>query len=260
MRAICSSALLLVPTVLLAAEPESTITVTASATVIAKPDSARIHYVVRMSEPSIDEAKDTIDKHLAKMKASFKDLAIPELSVSNGPTAFSRIASTGRAARGGFPPNGAAAPQPAPRNAYTAMVPLTATIRNKDADKLLKSVDAFLKKIVESGAHISGDVSDADSPFQSARASAMGSADAPRVELFQADDSATRREAYRAAMRKAKADAETLSKELGWESFRVATVLDGPSSREINEPVAPFVRTPSGEISMTARVTLKCTR
>ena len=69
-----------------------------------------------------------------------------------------------------------------------------------------------------------------------------------------------RKLALRAAVRQAKADAETVAEELGWKKFSIVSVADGPSSGLPAEPTASRSRIPAGEIAVSARVTLKCVR
>lgn len=256
MRYFSYLALLACPIASLAAEPAETITVSASATVFVKPDSARIHYLVRASEPSVDAAKETVSKQVDLMNEGIKGLKLGDLTVSRGPTTYSRNPTTARAAKGAFGAPGAPA-----QATYHAQIAMTATIHEKkEPEKLLKSVDTFVKKIVESGALITGDTVDADSPFTSARA-ALATADAPRVEWFLSDDLPSRKRAYQAAMYRAKADAIAIYNELGWKTFKILSATDGSGARDSNEVVAvPSSKPPAGEVSVTVRVTLKCSQ
>jgi hypothetical protein len=247
----------------MAAEPTETITVTAGATVFAKPDAARVHYTIRVNEPSIEEAKDSAAKLMKRMDESLKNLKLSDLATSSGAIAYSR-GGTGRVRPGAFGAPGAA---PAPKGAYSAQIPFTATIREKDSEKLRDAVDTFLKKIVESGASISGDLLDSDTGFTSAAAARLNAAESPRIDWMVSDESAARKEAYRQAVRKAKADAETLSKEIGWESMKVISVTDGASStntatspRDILEPLTGISKGLVCEVPISVRVTLKCSR
>jgi uncharacterized protein YggE len=264
-RHLVSAILVLFGGAAIAAEPTETITVTASATVFAKPDSARIHYSVRVSEPSIEEAKDSATKLVTSMDETLKKLKLNDLTIASGAIAYSRPATTAAARRalGGPGGPGLGGAPPAARGIYSAQVPLTATIREKDPEKLRSAVDTFVKKIVESGAIISGDVGDSDSPFSSAAASRLAAADATRIEWILSDDAAARRDAYRSAVRKAKADAETISKELGWDKLTILSVTDGmllAVPRELADFVSPASKGPAGEVPVSVKVTLKCSR
>src|SRR5438067_1349359 len=80
------------------------------------------------------------------------------------------------------------------------------------------AVDACTKKMVEAGAYMAGDGIDSDSPFgPGGRGLASESL---RIDWLLTDDTAARRDAYRAAVRKAKANAEAISKEIGWEAIK----------------------------------------
>jgi uncharacterized protein YggE len=247
-----------------AAEPTETITVTGMATVFVKPDSARINYAVRVSDASVDAAKDTASKQVATIGDAVKTLKLGNLSTTIGAITYSRGA-TGRVRPGAAFPGGPGGPGlggPAGLGSYSAQVPLTATITDKDTDKLRTAVDAFIAKVVEGGATISGD-SDPDSPFISSRAAMLASADSPRIDWFVSDDSAARRDAFRMAVRKAKTDAESVAKELGWEKLTVVSVADAPSLALLRDSIDPgsiSVRAPAGEVAITARVTVKCSR
>src|SRR5437763_191985 len=84
------------------------------------------------------------------------------------------------------------------------------------------------------------------------------SADAARIDWIVTDDASPRREALRAALRKAKADAEALAKELGWEKITILSVSDGPSAAGSPEASLAAGRTPAGEVAISARVSIKC--
>lgn len=237
-----------------AAEPTETITVSASATVMVKPDTARVHYAVRASEPSVAEAKESATKLATAVADAGKGLKLANLTTATGALTYSR--ATGRLRQGFGGPGGN--PPPAPQATYSAQVALASTIQEKDADKLVGSVDALVKKVIESGAVMVGDGIDPDGPFGTA-ASRLSSADAPRIEWSLSDDTAARRDAFRAAVRKAKANGEAIAKELGWESAKVVSVVDGVSGP--GETTYPDRRaTAPGEVAVTARVTLKFSR
>ena len=220
-----------------------------------------MHYLVRVSEPSIEEAKDSASKMLKTMDESLKKLG-SRRSDNGGRRDFlwsCRADWTGSPSICGSRWTGRSRGGRATRAIYSAQCPLTATIREKDADKLRASVDTFLKKIVESGAIIAGDNSDADSPFSSAAAARLLAGESPRIDWMVSDESAARKDAYRAAIRKAKADAETLSKEIGWESMKVVSVTDGASAsasashsnyhqRHCETPLALPVRSPKWQL------------
>src|SRR5262249_31054588 len=143
----------------------------------------------------------------------------------------------GRAARNGFPgangPGGPGFPGgPGGLASVSAQIPLCATISEKDPDKLRHSVDSFIAKITEGGATLAGDT-DPDSPFISSRSALLAANESPRIDWIVTDDASPRRDALRAALRKAKADAEALAKELGWEKITIVSVADAPSVRDL---------------------------
>lgn len=253
----------LAATVVIAGEPTETITVTGSATVFVKPDTARIHYSVRVSDASAEAAKETATKQLATIAESVKGLKLDNMKTTSGAVSFSR-GSSARSARGpgfGNPagPGGPGGPGPIGLGPVSAQIPVTATITEKEPDKLRASVDSFVAKITEAGASVAGDA-DPDSPFSSAR-SALLAASEHRVDWLLSDDATPRRDALRAAVRKAKADAEALSKELGWEKLTILSVADGPSApMTVAEGGANVGRTPAGEVAVTVRVVIKCSR
>jgi uncharacterized protein YggE len=250
----------LLAAVAMAAEPTETITVTGSATVFVKPDTARIHYSVRVSDASADAAKDTATKQLATIAESVKGLKLDSLKTTSGSISYSR-SSFARAARGpGFGnPGGPGGPGPVGLGPVSAQIPVTATITEKEPDKLRASVDSFIAKISEAGATIAGDA-DPDSPFSSARSALLAASESHRVDWILSDDATPRRDALRAAVRKAKADAEALSKELGWEKLTILSVADGPSASAIGTDSLPAGRTPAGEVAVSVRVVIKCSR
>jgi uncharacterized protein YggE len=243
-----------------AAEPDETITVTASATVFARPNTARLHYSVRVSEESADAAKEAAAKQAASVASALKDLKLDGVATTTGSVSYSRRASQAGFRGGGFPggavnPGGNPAPRPGPVTSYSGAVPLTTTVRGSDPDKLASSVDALLRKLIESGIDLAAEGFEPEDRFGPGRASTTST----RIEWLLADDSAQRQEAYRAAVRKAKANAQAISKEIGWETLKIVSVTDGALGYQA-EGAGAASRTPAGEVAVTARVTLKCSR
>jgi uncharacterized protein YggE len=237
------------------AEPAETLSITGNATVSVKPDTARIHYSVRSTDSSVEAAHDSVTKQVTGLSDSIKGLKLENLSTLTGSIAYSKNSSRRAPA---FNPGANPAGGPG-ASLYQAMVPMTATITNKDPDKLRTNVDLFVKKAVEAGATMPGD--DSDSPFTTARG--LLNSEGPRVDWLLADDSAARRDAFRNALRKAKADAETLAKELGWEKITLLSVSDGNSTStgdRLDSALSSNLRISSGEVSVTVRVTLKYSR
>jgi hypothetical protein len=261
----CLIGLALVAGLVRAEEPAETITVSASATVFVKPDSARIHYTVRANDSSLDGAKDAAAKQVTTVNDAIKALKFSDLSTSVGAATFDRtVTRTGRGGGFGGPgnPNGNPGPAMTTTTIHYAIVPLTATIREKGGDKLLGSVELFVKRITELGGQVANDLND-DGPFGVGPTGVVGSrarmmsSETPRIEWLVSDDTAARRDAYRTAVRKAKDNAEAISKEIGWNTLKIVSVVDG-ASQGLGGEVAP--RPPAGEVAVTARVTLKCSR
>src|SRR5258707_14588619 len=67
---------------------ERIITVTGTATVYAKPDTARIHYGVRCSEPSADAVKDVLTKTTTTIDEAVKKLKLSGLTTTTAPTSI----------------------------------------------------------------------------------------------------------------------------------------------------------------------------
>lgn len=244
-----------------AAEPDETITVTAAATVFARPNTARLHYTVRVSEDTADAAKEAAGKQATAVTTALKDLKLSSVATTAGSVSYSRRVFQPGGRPGGFGgavnPGGNPAPRPGPQTTFSGVVPLTTTVRETDPEKLLASVDALMRKLVDSGIDVTLDGSDPDAGFSPGRVSTAS----PRIEWLLSDDTAARQEAYRTAVRKAKANAQAISKEIGWETLKVVSVTDGPSGpRELGDTGGPTPRTPAGEVAVTARVTLKCSR
>jgi uncharacterized protein YggE len=258
---IVSAVLVLAAGVGPAAEPDETITVTATATVFARPTTARLHYTVRVSEESADAAKEAAAKQAASVTSALKDLKLDSVATTTGAVSYTRrVSQAGFRGGGGFPggavnPGGNPAPRPGPVTSFAGAVPLSTTVRETDPVKLMSSVDALMRKLLDSGVDLTLEAVEPDDLFGRSRVSTATT----RIEWLLADDTAQRQEAYRAAVRKAKANAQAISKEIGWETLKIVSVTDGASGYMV-EGTAAAPRTPAGEIAVTARVTLKCSR
>jgi uncharacterized protein YggE len=243
-------------------EPAETITVTASATVFVKPDSARVHYTVRASESSMDAAKDAATKQVATVNEAIKALKFSSVTTTAGAVVYDR-SSTRMARAGGFGgqvnPGANPAAAPGPTTVHYAIIPLTATLHEKEPERLLGTVDLFVKRVVELGGQVANEPVDPDffGPGSGGGRSRLSS-ELPRIEWLVSDDTAARQGAYRAAVRKAKANAEAISKEIGWTTLKVVSVVDGAA--QPRDAADPAPRAPAGEVAVTARVTLKCSR
>lgn len=166
-----------------AAEPEETITVSASATVFARPNTARLHYTVRVSEESADAAKEAVGKQAASVAAALKDLKLDSVATTAGAVSYTRRTSRAGFQGGGFPggavnPGGNPAPRPGPVTNFAGAVPLTTTVRETDPARLMSSVDALMCKLIDSGVDLTQEGLEPDEPFGRTRVSTA----APRIE------------------------------------------------------------------------------
>lgn len=245
-----------------AEEPAETITVSASATVFVRPDAARIHFSVGTTELALDTAKETATKQAEATAAALKSLKLDNLTTSAGTLTYTQR-STMRAGGGfgGGPnnPGGNPAP-PAVQTSFHARQPMSVTVRDTAPDKLTATVDLVLRKLIDSGAAVTIDAIDEGfGPFGNGPGGRGGgmqrmTTSSHQIEWLVTDDTAARKGAYRAAVRKAKANAEAISQEIGWNTLRIVSVVDGAAAPE------PTGRAPAGEVPVTARVTLKCSR
>lgn len=244
-------------------EQTETITASASATVFVRPDTARLHFTVAATEPSLDTAKENAAKQAEAAASAIKALKLGYLTTTAGSPTYTQRVMAGRGGFGGpVNPGGNPAPPPVQTH-YYARVPLSLTLRESDPDKLLASLDAVTRKLLEVGASVSTDTVVQEGPQFGGGGFGGGgrtlSSDiSPRIEWLVADDAAARKEAYRIAVRKARANAEAISKEIGWETLKVVSVLDGAS--QPRDLVESGPRPGAGEVAVTARVTLKCSR
>src|SRR3954466_10244934 len=178
---------------------ERIITGTGTATVYAKPDVARIHYGVRVSEPSADAVKDVLTKTTTAIDEAVKKLKLAGLTVSTAPIAIKQSQGNNPGIAVPVAPGGAA---PGPGlGPYIGFTSHTATITDKDPEKLRAAVDAFVKTVTESGANTGGGEERGENnigivlPGQEANGG-------PRVVLTREDDSAAREQALQKAVGK----------------------------------------------------------
>ena len=241
------------------------ITTTGTATVYAKPDVARIHYGVRVSEPSADAVRDVLTKTTTAVDEAVKKLKLSGLTVTTAPVTIKQ--SSGNAAAGlAVPaPPGGAAPGPGlgPFLGYSSH---TATITEKDPEKLRAAVDAFVKAITEAGANTGGgeERENANGIVFPGQEQSGG----PKVVLAREDDSAAREQALQKAVEKAVRSARAIAKGLGGGEVKVLSVTDSPEAEKATPesllsiygldaaPGAP--RVPAGEVEVKVRVVVKC--
>lgn len=245
------------------AQGERVITTTGTATVYAKPDVARIHYGVRVSEPAADAAKDVLTKQTAAIDEAIKKLKLGDVQITTAPIIIRQ--SSGQEAALMAPAAGAAQPGPGlgPFIAYSSH---TATITNSDPEKLRAAVDAFVKAATEAGANTGGGEERTNTlgAFLPGQESGGG----PTVVLVRSDDSAARQQALKAAVEKAVKSARTIAEALGAKEVKVVSVAEAPEAAK-QSPESIFgiygidappsgPRAPAGEVEVKVRVTVKC--
>jgi len=244
---------------------ERVITVTGTATVYAKPDVARIHYGVRVSEPSADAVKDVLTKSTTTIDEAVKKLKLPALTVTTAPVVIKQ--SSGNNGIGLAVPAAPGGAAPAPGlGPYLGFSSHTATITEKDPEKLRAAVDAFVKAVTEAGANTGGGEE---------RESNLGvvfpgqdSNGGPKVVLSREDDSAAREQALQKAVEKAVKSARAIAKGLGGAEVKVLSVTDAPEAEKpmpeslLNiygiEAPGNSPRAPAGEVEVKVRVVVKC--
>ena len=97
------------------AKSERVISVTGTATVYARPDTARVHYGVKVTEPTADALKEVLGKTNTAIDDAIKKLKLTNVKVSAGPLAMRQ--SSGNNGGQGIPvavPAGGAPAAPAP--------------------------------------------------------------------------------------------------------------------------------------------------
>jgi uncharacterized protein YggE len=241
------------------------ITVTGTATVYAKPDMARIHYGVRVSEPSADAVKDTLTKSTTAIDEAVKKLKLPGLAVTTAPVVIKQSSGNNGVGLAVPAAPGGAAPGPG-LGPFLGFSLHTATLTEKDPEKLRAAVDGFVKAATEAGANTGGGEE---------RESNIGvvfpgqeSNGGPHVVLSREDDSAARDQALQKAVEKAVRSARAIAKGLGGGEVKVLSVADAPEPEKAGpesllsiygiESHAAGVRVPAGEVEVKARVVVKC--
>jgi uncharacterized protein YggE len=248
------------------AKPERVISVSGSATVYAKPDTARVYYGVRVSEPSADAVKDVLTKTTTTIDEAVKKLKLSNVKVSSAPITIhysqGNNNNIGVPMAAGAPPGG---PGGGGLGPFVGGSSHTATITDTDPDKLKAAVDSFVKIATESGANTSGgDLKEINLDiFPGQRGN-----DGPKVELLRSDDSAAREEALKKAVEQALRNAKAIAKTLGGGEVKVISVSDAepekptPSTSALSiygfgDPPAGS-RSPAGEVEIKVRVIVKC--
>ncbi|HEX3150935.1 MAG TPA: SIMPL domain-containing protein [Gemmataceae bacterium] len=242
---------------------EKVITTTGNATAFVKPDTARIHYGVRVSEPSADAVKDVLTKTTTSIDEAIKKLKLAGVVISTAPVTIKQ--SQGNQAGLAVPvAPGAAAPGPG-LGPFLGFTSHTATISEKDPEKLRAAVDAFVKAVTEAGANTGGGEERESNlgiglPGQEANGG-------PRIVLSRDDDGSVREQLLQKAVAKAVGSARAIAKGLGAGEVKVVSVTDVPESEKttpdsflniygIETQASP--RTPAGEVEIKVKVIVKC--
>ncbi|HVK14274.1 MAG TPA: SIMPL domain-containing protein [Gemmataceae bacterium] len=242
---------------------ERVISVTGTATVYAQPDTARIHYGARLSEPAVDAVKDSLGKTTKAMDEAVKKLNLSSevLRISPAPVTIRQV----QANANGLPmaPGAPAAPAPG-IGPFSANAAYCATITDKDPAKLRAAVEAFVRAVTEAGANTPGDDKDSQlNVFVGNQETTSG----PKVVLTRSDDSAARADALQKAVERAMKDARAIAKALGGGDPTVLSVTEGdsipaPTNQDTLSMIygmeAGGARAPAGEIEVRVKVTLKC--
>jgi uncharacterized protein YggE len=268
MRRILLAAAITIATATLASAQanERVITVSGSATVFVKPDVVRVHYGVKVTEPSADAVKDVLGKTGAAMDEAVKKLKLTNVKVTSAPVALKQGSSNPNGQAAFAPPGGGAPAAPMPGiGPFTGVSSHTATITDSDPEKLKTAVDAFVKAIVEGGANTSG----GDDKEQNLEFVFPGRemSSGPKIVLSRSDDSAGRDEALQKAVEKAVRNAKAIAKGLGATEVKVISVTD--EAEKTSEAQSPFAsiyggespnahRTNAGEVEVKVRVIVKC--
>jgi len=264
MRALFAAALVAIAAGPAAADGDRVITTTGTATVYAKPDVVRIHYGVRVSEPSADAVKDTLGKNTTAIDEAVKKLKLSGLTITTAPVTIKQSSGNQGGLAAPVAPGGAApGPGLGPFLGYSSH---TATISEKDPDKLRAAVDAFVKAVTEAGANTGGGEERENNigVFLPGQESSGG----PKIVLSREDDSAAREQALQKAVEKALRSAKAIAKGLGGGEVKVLSVTDAPEAEKATpETLMSFYgiessggapRAPAGEVEVRVRVVVKC--
>ena len=248
------------------AKADRVISVSGAATVYAKPDTARIHYGVRVTEPSADAVSDVLGKTTKAMDDAVAKLKLSSVSVTSAPMGIRQGGGNNNNLPVPVAPGGAAGGAPG-IGTLTGFTSHTAMITNADPDKLRTDVEAFLKAITEAGAKTSGGE---PKNFNFDVFPGGNSSDGPKVILSRADDSAARDEALQKAVEKALKGARAVAKGLGVDpaSIKVVAVADAEPDKPGTDPQNMFnvfeglsatpPPTTAGQVEVRVKVVVKC--
>jgi uncharacterized protein YggE len=243
---------------------ERVISTTGTATIYAKPDVARIYYGVRVSEPSADAVRDVLGKTTTAIDEAVKKLKLPAVTVTTAPVSIKQSSGNQNGLNVAPAPPGGGAPAPGlgPFLGYTSH---TATIGEKDPEKLRAAVDSFVKAVTEAGANTGGgEEKESNIGIVLPGQEQTGG---PKVVLAREDDSDAREQALQKAVEKAMKSARAIAKGLGGNEVKVLSVSDAPEADKagpesmmsmiygIESGTAP--RVPAGQVEVKVRVVVK---
>lgn len=253
-----------------ASAEDRVLTVTGTATVYVKPDTARIHYGVKVSEPTTDAVKDVLTKTNTAIDDAVKKLKMPNVKVTVGPMSLKQTSTNPGGGGIAIAPGGAAAPAAPGTGPFTGSIGQCATITESDPEKLRAGVDAYLKAVVEGGANTAGGD---DSKEDNANFVFPGqqSSSGPKVVLSRSDESAGRDEALQQAVARAMKNAKAIAKGLGATADpTVLSVTEGtPEAPPAGKSIETFIdlyssggdpapKVPAGEIEVRVKVVVRC--
>lgn len=246
---------------LLAEGKERTITVTGTAIVYVKPDTARIHYGARVTEPTVDAAKEMLGKTTVAMEEAIKKLKLSGLSISAAPATVRQGAQNQPNVQFAPVAPGGAAPAAGGLGPFTANASFSAKITESNPEKLKAAVESFVKAITEAGANSNGDDRE---PTEGVFLPGQQGSGGPKVVLTKADESSAREEAFTQAVEKAMKNAKSIAKALGSDKVAVVSVSEGDSEKPTNENLG-FIygvepsgnKGPAGEVEVKVKIVLK---
>jgi uncharacterized protein YggE len=179
--------------------------VTGAATVMVKPDAARLVFTVTTTDPTAKNAREENEKQVKKLKDSLTGLAFKNVEIQVLPAPVS-------SAVGDDFPGAAAGPAPAPPSNKQAQSSFHVTIRDRDADKLREAVVKLADAAAEAGA-TGSDAGDGFTPRLVRRGRLGGFAMAagtsgPRIDWLAENVGEARKQAIKKAVAEAHENAQ----------------------------------------------------
>jgi uncharacterized protein YggE len=177
-----------------------TVTVTANATSYAKPNAARLTFVV-MSQTQANIREDN-DRQVAKVKKGLADLALANLDVQVVPSSINTLQVTAARQKGFVGPGGPAMAQPAQQTKQIQTL-FVVTLRDKEVERLGTGVAKLSDLIVENGGMAPND--DTGPGFRTTRLAAAASESflGPRIDWLAENSGDARRQAIKHAVKEA---------------------------------------------------------